>query len=578
MYEPFYGFEEKPFKLTPDPAFLFLSATHEEAWAHLKYALSQDEGFMVITGEVGTGKTTLCRSFMEQLDDTNHVAYIFNPKMDARQLLQAVNDEWGLVSESSDTIKTLMDRLNSFLLERKIANESVLLLIDEAQNLSVDILEQLRMLSNLETTKEKLLLIVLVGQPELVKVLESHELRQLTQRISLSCSLLPLDLSETSAYIASRCSVAAKKSIMPFSGTAVRMIHQYSGGIPRLINIACDRALLVGFNEEEPRVTRGIVRKAIGEVSALKSSKPAQQRFQKGQRWGVVGLVVLLLGIAFLGWLKWPLTQTPLETSPAPPQAMVPPPVPIHPEQPQTKPPSEGAESADLATLLALPDNPFSREGALLAVLSTWDILPQALSQSEVDTPLDEHFFRLTGTLHNLKLLQVNGPLEAFIRLNHPGILVFQDPLKKRKAYLACVGLNPQTATVVLASDHQRYTVPLEQIKALRSEAAFVYWHDHLEIDGTVNRFSPYETVLALQQGLNNAGFENLPLTGEYDTDTREAVRTLQWQYRLPGDGIAGPETQILLNQLYSKGWSPRLHGRITSSVSLERMQIKKTP
>ncbi len=298
MYEPFYGFEEKPFKLTPDPAFLFLSATHEEAWAHLKYALSQDEGFMVITGEVGTGKTTLCRSFMEQLDDTNHVAYIFNPKMDARQLLQAVNDEWGLVSESSDTIKTLMDRLNSFLLERKIANESVLLLIDEAQNLSVDILEQLRLLSNLETTKEKLLLIVLVGQPELVKVLESHELRQLTQRISLSCSLLPLDLSETSAYIASRCSVAAKKSIMPFSGTAVRMIHQYSGGIPRLINIACDRALLVGFNEEEPRVTRGIVRKAIGEVSALKSSKPAQQRFQKGQRWGVVGLVVLLLVIA----------------------------------------------------------------------------------------------------------------------------------------------------------------------------------------------------------------------------------------------------------------------------------------
>ena len=576
MYEPFYGFEEKPFKLTPDPAFLFLSAAHEEAWAHLKYAISQDEGFMVITGEVGTGKTTLCRSFMEQLDDTTHVAYIFNPKMDARQLLQAVNDEWGLVSTSSDTIKTLMDRLNTFLLERKIANKNVLLLIDEAQNLSVDILEQLRLLSNLETTKEKLLLIVLVGQPELVTVLESHELRQLTQRISLSCRLLPLDLSETSAYIASRCSVAAKKSIMPFSGTAVRMIHQYSGGIPRLINIACDRALLVGFNEEEPRITPGIVRKALGEVSALKSGKPAQRLFRNGRRWSIAGLAVLLLLIALLGWLKRPMPQTTLETPQASPQAMAPPP--IHPEQPQTKPPLEEAESDDLATLLALPDNLFSREGALLALLSAWDILPQALSQSEVDTHLDEHFFRLTGAVHNLKLLQINGPLEAFIRLNHPGILVFEDARKKRKAYLACVELNPQTATAVLASDHQRYTVPLDQVRALRSESAFVYWHDHLEIDGTVNRFSPHETVLALQQGLNNAGFEKLPLTGEYDADTREAVRTLQWQHQLPGDGIAGPETQILLNQLYSKGWSPRLHGRITSSVSLEPMQIKKTP
>lgn len=251
MYEPFYGFMEKPFKLTPDPAFLFLSAGHEDAWAHLKYAISQNEGFMVITGEVGTGKTTLCRSFIAQLDDTTHVAYIFNPKLDARQLLQAVNDELGLTSQKSDTIKILMDRLNRFLLSRKTANENVLVLIDEAQNLSVDVLEQLRLLSNLETAKEKLLLIVLVGQPELNTTLESHELRQLAQRISLYCFLSPLGLHETNAYIASRCSVAAQKSIMPFTGTAVRMIHQFSGGIPRLINIACDRALLVGFNQEQ---------------------------------------------------------------------------------------------------------------------------------------------------------------------------------------------------------------------------------------------------------------------------------------------------------------------------------------
>ena len=577
MYEPFYGFKEKPFKLTPDPAFLFLSAGHEEAWAHLKYAISQNEGFMVITGEVGTGKTTLCRSFLEQLDDTTHVAYVFNPKMDARQLLQTVNDELGLTSTVSDTVKNLMDRLNSFLLEKKMADESVLLLVDEAQNLSVDVLEQLRLLSNLETTKEKLLLIVLVGQPELMTTLESHELRQLTQRISLYCRLSPLNLHETSAYIASRCSVAAKKSIMPFNETAVRMIHQYSNGVPRLINIACDRSLLIGFNREEPRITKGIVRKALGEVSALKSNSSVQQAHQSRRRWWTAGLAILLLMIAFFGWHKWPLFKTDFKTPQAPPQAKVSP-APVHSQQPQYSPQIMDTENADLATLLGLEANQLTREDALLALLSTWDILPKPLPQGEVDPYQDERYFQLAGITHGLKSLLIQGPLETFIRLNHPGILVFEKPRENRRAYLACVDLDPQTATTVLASGNQRYKVPLEQINTLRSEMVYVYWRDHLEIDGTVNRFASQKTVLALQMGLNHVGLEKLPLTGNYDVNTREAVRSLQWRFRLPADGIAGPETQILLNQLYSNGKSPRLYTLFTSSVLLERMQIKKAP
>ncbi len=582
MYEPFYGFTEKPFKLTPDPAFLFLSAGHEDAWAHLKYAISQNEGFMVITGEVGTGKTTLCRSFLEQLDDTTHVAYIFNPKMDAQQLLQAVNDELGLTSTSSDTVKTLMDRLNTFLLERKVANESVLLLVDEAQNLSVDVLEQLRLLSNLETAKDKLLLIILVGQPELNSILETHELRQLTQRISLYCRLSPLNLHETSAYIASRCSVAAKKSVMPFTGKAVRMIHQFSGGVPRLINVACDRALLIGFNQEEPRITKKIVKKALREVSEITASKAAPPTPQSRRLWKVTGMAVAVLLVTILGWLQWPLVKAAFKPSQAPSQipsqVIVTPPPSVGTEQSQDVSWMAEPKDADLATLLGLPTHHLVRDDALLALLEAWKVLPQTLPQGGVDAHLDERYFQLAGIVHDLKLLPLQGPLETLIRLNHPGILVFQDTRNNRKAYLTCISIDPEAGTVVLANGSEQYNIDLEQVSTFWSGTAYIYWQDHLDINETVNRFTPSKTVLALQMGVNAVGLEKLPLTGEYDVATREAVRSLQWRFRLPVDGIAGPETQMLLNQLYSKGRSPRLYALFTSSVLLERMQIKRVP
>ncbi len=573
MYEPFYGFKEKPFKLTPDPAFLFLSTGHEDAWAHLKYAISQNEGFMVITGEVGTGKTTLCRSFLDQLDDTTHVAYIFNPKMDARQLLQAVNDELGLTSQESDTVKVLMDRLNRFLLDRKAADENVLLLIDEAQNLSVDVLEQLRLLSNLETAKDKLLLIVLVGQPELNTILETHELRQLTQRISLYCRLSALNLDETSAYIASRCSVAAQKSIMPFTGTAVRMIHRFSGGIPRLINLACDRALLIGFNQEESRITKGIVKKALGEVSGNAMAKLTPSERKNRWYWGMVAVLLLLLALGLMGWQK----QTLMDIFLRKPQANVPP-VALIVEPPIEILPKVEPDYGDLTTLLTLPENQFTQNDALLPLLVAWEILPQSFPQTETDDRLDEHYFQMAASMHDLRLLPIQGPLEVFIRLNHPGVLVFQRGRDNQNAYLTCVELDLQGATAVLVSGNQRYRVPLEQVNSLGSGMAYIFWKDYLAVDGTVNQFSSDKSVLALQRALNNVGQEKVSLTGDYDAETRHAVWSLQWRFSLPADGIAGPETQMLINQLYSKGTSPKLYNLFTSSVLLERTQIKATP
>ncbi|MDH3357095.1 MAG: AAA family ATPase [Desulfobacteraceae bacterium] len=266
MYKNFFGFKERPFKLVPNPAYLFLSRSHEEALAHLTYAVIQGEGFMEITGEVGTGKTTLCRAFLEHLDNDTKVAYIFNPNLDAVELLKAINDEFSIPSDADNT-KDLIDTLNAFLIEQKTQGKNTILLIDEAQNLTNEILEQLRLLSNLETAKHKLLHIILVGQPELKEKLDSHELRQLRQRISLSCRLTPLNFKDVRNYIQHRINVASGKPGIQFADAAYRSIYNYSKGIPRLINIVCDRALLTAYGLDQKEITQKIVRASIKELT-----------------------------------------------------------------------------------------------------------------------------------------------------------------------------------------------------------------------------------------------------------------------------------------------------------------------
>ena len=265
MYEKFFNFKEKPFKLVPNPAYLFLSKNHEETLAHLNYALAEGDGFVEITGEVGTGKTTLCRAFLESLDPNTTAAYIFNPRLGPRQLIRAINDELGIKYDAEDT-KDLIDKLNAFLISKKARREKVILLIDEAQNLSRKVLEQLRLLSNLETNQEKLLQIILVGQPELGEILDAHELRQLSQRITLRYHLSPLDHKETAAYIRYRINIAAQNAEIKFSRSALRQIYKYSRGIPRVINIACDRSLLTAFGRNRHIITGSIARDTIKEL------------------------------------------------------------------------------------------------------------------------------------------------------------------------------------------------------------------------------------------------------------------------------------------------------------------------
>ncbi len=293
MYTAYFGLREKPFKLVPNPEYLFLSKNHEIAMAHLTYATHQGEGFVVLAGEVGTGKTTLCRNYLEGLDENTESAYIFNPNLGYEQLLATICHEYG-IEPGAQNAKVLLEKLYTFLIRKNSDDKKVVLVIDEAQSLSTENLELVRMLSNLETTRSKLLQIILVGQPELENKLESYELRQLAQRISLSYHLGPLSQKDTQAYIRHRLGVASQhRQAELFSTEVCRMAYRFSKGIPRLINIVCDRALLTAYSHNQSKVTKHVMHTAIGELLSRGKASP------KNKGWTVfLGAGVCLLAIA----------------------------------------------------------------------------------------------------------------------------------------------------------------------------------------------------------------------------------------------------------------------------------------
>ncbi|HXC93286.1 MAG TPA: AAA family ATPase, partial [Geobacteraceae bacterium] len=277
MYCTYYGFREKPFNITPNPRFLYLSKNHKEAFAHLLYGIENHSGFIELTGEVGTGKTTVLRTILEQLDDENHhTALILNPCLSSIELLRNINREFAIPHEGLEN-GALLEELNRFLMAENRAGRTVVLVIDEAQNLAPQVLEQIRLISNLETESDKLIQIVLAGQPELKKLLNRTELRQLAQRITVRFHLLPMDFEDSCSYIRHRLEIAGGGGWISFPETALKKIYRFSKGSPRLINIACDRALLVGYGEETQRIDTTVVTKALAELqgAALPGWRPS---------------------------------------------------------------------------------------------------------------------------------------------------------------------------------------------------------------------------------------------------------------------------------------------------------------
>jgi general secretion pathway protein A len=270
MYEDYFGFSEKPFSLTPDPKFLYRSETHADAFELLQYAVRRREGFVVVTGDIGTGKTTLCRALLEQIDRKTFSALVLNPFLSEEDLLRLILQDFGVVSReevksgrlAGISKQELIDTLYDFLLGLLPLHANAVLIIDEAQNLPLQVLEQLRILSNLETDKEKLLQIVMVGQLNLQHLLRSPEMRQLDQRVSIRYQLRPLNRDEMAAYVAHRIQVAGGASSVSFTPKALQAVHQFTGGIPRVINLLCDRALLGAFSARVSRVTHDLVDRA----------------------------------------------------------------------------------------------------------------------------------------------------------------------------------------------------------------------------------------------------------------------------------------------------------------------------
>jgi len=265
MYEAFYNLRLKPFELVPSPDFLFLSKSHRKALTYLKYGVTEKVGFILLTGEVGSGKTTLIRNLIKGLDTNTVLSKVFNTRVSSEQLISLINEDFGLDARGKDKV-TLLRELNDFLIEQYARQYNPILVIDEAQNLSPELLEEVRMLSNLETDDAKLLQIILVGQPELKKVLARPELRQLRQRISISCHIQPITRAETEEYIFHRLEVAGNRDAVVFENGTFDAVYSFSRGIPRLINIVCDFLMLAAFVEETRRISSDLVKEVIGEL------------------------------------------------------------------------------------------------------------------------------------------------------------------------------------------------------------------------------------------------------------------------------------------------------------------------
>jgi len=265
MYCNFYGLKERPFNVTSDPGFFFLSRKHNEALSHLLYGVSQRKGIIVVTGEIGTGKTTLCRFFLNQLAKNIKTAFILNPHFSEIQLLEAIVKDFGIAVKGASRLSMVWG-LNKFLLTESESGNNVVLIIDEAQNLKPRQLEQVRLLSNLETAKDKLLQVVLVGQPELNQRLNLYDLRQLRQRIMVRYHIAPLDRDEIKSYIEHRLTTAGAVNRIEFTEEAIGFIADFSSGTPRLINMVCDRALLAGFVAETNKIDLDIIKRCLQEL------------------------------------------------------------------------------------------------------------------------------------------------------------------------------------------------------------------------------------------------------------------------------------------------------------------------
>ena len=532
MYTSFFGLSEKPFAITPDPRYLYLSERHAEALAHLLYGINESGGFIQLTGEVGTGKTTVVRTLLSRVPHHADVAVILNPRVTPVEFLLTICEELGLPVEDADrdSVKQMVDALNRRLLSAHAEGRRIIVIVDEAQNLSAETLEQVRLLTNLETPTQKLLQIILIGQPELRELLDRNDLRQLAQRITGRYHLKPLSREETEGYVRHRLRVAGAAGEI-FTPGALREVYRLAAGIPRVVNVTCDRALLGAYTQEQRRVTAGLVRRAAGEVYG--------RHFLP--RWlGWTAGTVLILGAvasALLAWRVWQGRTAVLEaaavppaavTTPAPVPAVVPPPVAID-------------------DLLAANSAGTSDTAAFRRLLSLW-----GTAMTDDRDPCGQ------AQKAGLACLEQRGSWAQVRTLNRPAILTLTDGTGQRHRVVLCA-LDDQNATLMLGEHNQR--VPLEDLARDWFGDFTVVWKPKTSHTRALSVGMRGDEVRWLRRSLNALhGASSDPEHADvYDEELAIEVQNFQREHRLNVDGIAGLQTQVVLDTALAEPGSPLL-------------------
>ena len=567
MYTHHFQLEELPFSISPDPRYFFMSPRHREALDYLISGVRESGGFVLLTGEVGTGKTTLLRCLLSQLPENVDSVLIFNPRVNEVELLATICDELRIDYPADTTsLKALVDALTEYLLAAHAKDRRTVLIIDEAQNLSVEVLEQIRLLTNLETTQTKLLQVILVGQPELNRILQRKQLRQFTQRITSRCHLKSLSAAGmTAAYVYHRISVSGGDATKLFSRAVIRKIHRLSGGIPRLINLLCHRALQNAYIGNHRRVNAAILRKAASEVRPVL----VQQWFRK-PAYCVPALAVLLVAVTAAGYYIFQFGLPRLKSSPTDGQIV---------------PPADNELSKKTLTQNNASDSPADEDNRSLSPAADSEVMaslnakaPATKSVASADHPpfaelirdptltRSEAFVRLFSqwkigyeakettdacawaAQNGLHCLFEKSNWHFMRRLNRPVILEFVvDDYQKR--YATLVALDEYRLTFNFGL--QNLTFPLEQVLPFWRGRYILLWKPIYRNTSLLRPGDQSEAVLWLRRHLSRLGTFSSDLTGSaslFDEELKKRVIAFQTSRGITPDGIVGPHTMIHLN------------------------------
>jgi len=557
MYTSFFGLHEKPFSITPDPRYLFMSERHGEALAHLVYGVTESGGFVQLTGEVGTGKTTLVRSLLlNRMPDNADVAVVLNPQITVHEFLLTICEELGIdVPGQKDSTKTLTDALNHHLLRAHADGRRTILVVDEAQNLAPAVLEQVRLLTNLETAKQKLLQIILIGQPELRELLGRNDLRQLAQRITGRYHLEPLTRDETAQYVEHRLRVAGALGEVVDAG-AKKEVFRISQGVPRLINVICDRALLGAYSQESRVITRRLIRRAADEVSGELGRAPLTRHIAIAA--GLVAVVVVMAsiwsvtrnpepasGATDLAVATAPVVQTPDDTNPVSEPESIPVTTPVVATATDT-----ATAKATLSEELALAGELTSMDFAMAALFETWGLDYKSGSQGGCSQAAEA----------GLACLYQRGSWSGLRQLNRPAVLsVVDDNGNSHDVVLLAIDAD---GSAELSIGGVRVTHPVNEISDIWFGQFMLLWQPPGGAPVSLAPGSRGVEVVWLRQSLANIDARYVSdaiNSDEYDINLQNIVRQFQRDNRLDVDGLAGQQTLILVNSLLGADGTPRL-------------------